>query len=67
MEQSATPPELTPAKDELRCPWCESRRVERVGALGSHLMVAQYICLDCHSPFERIRQRGDDHEGVVAS
>ena len=60
MERPATPPELTAAQEEvLRCPWCGSTHVERVGALGSHLMVSQHICLDCHSPFERIRQRGD--------
>jgi hypothetical protein len=40
----------------LTCPWCESPRVELVGAIGSHLMVAQYICLACRSPFERIRR-----------
>jgi hypothetical protein len=40
----------------LACPWCESLNVEQVGAIGSHLMVAQYICLDCYSPFEVIRR-----------
>jgi hypothetical protein len=40
----------------LTCPWCESPNVERVGAIGSHLMVSQYICLACHSPFEVIRR-----------
>jgi DNA-directed RNA polymerase subunit RPC12/RpoP len=40
----------------LACPWCGARHVEMVGPFGSHLMVAQYICLACHSPFERIRK-----------
>ncbi|HET8631609.1 MAG TPA: hypothetical protein VFL91_29660 [Thermomicrobiales bacterium] len=39
----------------MTCPWCGSARVERVGEFGSHLMCAQYLCLACHSPFERIR------------
>ena len=38
------------------CPWCDSANVERVAAWGSHLMVSQYMCLDCHSPFELIRK-----------
>jgi DNA-directed RNA polymerase subunit RPC12/RpoP len=41
----------------LACPWCGSARVEKVAAFGSHLMVAQYLCLQCRSPFERIRKR----------
>jgi DNA-directed RNA polymerase subunit RPC12/RpoP len=41
----------------LTCPWCGSTRVEKVAAFGSHLMVAQYLCLQCRSPFERIRKR----------
>jgi 1,2-phenylacetyl-CoA epoxidase catalytic subunit len=40
----------------ITCPWCESPRVEQVGAIGSHLMVSQYICLACRSPFEWIRR-----------
>ena len=40
----------------MSCPWCDSESVELVGAYGSHLMVSQYICLTCHSPFERIRK-----------
>jgi transposase-like protein len=64
MEHLEQPPApdagVTPATRRLECPWCESTDVEPVGALGSHLMVAQYICRDCHSPFERIRQRGDE-------
>jgi ring-1,2-phenylacetyl-CoA epoxidase subunit PaaC len=40
----------------LACPWCNSSQVEQVGVIGSHLMVAQYICRECHSPFERIRR-----------
>jgi DNA-directed RNA polymerase subunit RPC12/RpoP len=52
-------PEREGGGDEasLACPWCGSARVERVAAFGSHLMVAQYLCLHCRSPFERIRKR----------
>src|SRR5262245_5974961 len=42
--------------ETISCPWCESTRVERVGVIGSHLMVSQYICLACRSPFEVIRR-----------
>jgi DNA-directed RNA polymerase subunit RPC12/RpoP len=47
---------------EMSCPWCGSKRVERLGAFGPQLMSAQYMCLSCHSPFERIRQRDDDDD-----
>jgi len=40
----------------LECPWCGSDDVERVSEYGQHLMVAQYICRACHSPFERIKR-----------
>ena len=52
-------PEREGGGDEapLACPWCGSARVEKVAAFGSHLMVAQYLCLQCRSPFECIRKR----------
>ena len=57
MEPTATPPGETGGEERrLSCPWCGSDSVERVAAYGSHLMVSQYICLNCHSPFERIRK-----------
>lgn len=57
VEPTATPPgEVGGEERRLSCPWCDSENVERVGAYGSHLMVSQYICLACHSPFERIRK-----------
>ena len=40
----------------VECPWCGSDSVERVSEYGSHLMVAQYICRECRSPFERIKR-----------
>jgi transposase-like protein len=69
LEQLAAPPGDAAALDvalerqgggdeaSLTCPWCGSTRVEKVAAFGSHLMVAQYLCLQCRSPFERIRKR----------
>ena len=52
-------PERQGGGDEasVACPWCGSARVEKVAAFGSHLMVAQYLCLQCRSPFECIRRR----------
>ena len=57
VEPTATAPEQAGGEERLSCPWCGSGDVERVAAYGSHLMVSQYICLSCHSPFERIRNR----------
>jgi transposase-like protein len=57
VEPTTTPPgEVSDEERRLGCPWCDSESVELVGAYGSHLMVSQYICLTCHSPFERIRK-----------
>lgn len=46
----------TEARDPIRCPWCDAAQVERVAVIGSHLMVSQYICLECRCPFEVIRR-----------
>jgi transposase-like protein len=54
MEPAATPSEE--AEERVRCPWCDSDNVERVSEYGPHLMVSQYICLECHNPFEFIRR-----------
>lgn len=52
-----TAAQATEAEEErVRCPWCDSRNVERVSEYGSHLMVSQYICLECRSPFELIKR-----------
>ncbi len=40
----------------LICPWCDSGDVEKVSEYGPHLMVYQYICLRCNSPFEVIKR-----------
>lgn len=40
----------------VRCPWCGSDRVERIGMVGPQLMAESYLCLTCHSPFERIKR-----------
>ncbi|BBL79236.1 hypothetical protein Rxycam_00838 [Rubrobacter xylanophilus DSM 9941] len=40
----------------VSCPWCGSGEVEKVAEFGPHLMVSQYICRDCHNPFEAIRK-----------
>ena len=56
MESATTPPGEADGEKRVICPWCDSDNVERVAAWGSHLMVSQYMCLDCHSPFELIRK-----------
>ncbi|WP_456243153.1 PaaD-like zinc ribbon domain-containing protein [Thermus filiformis] len=47
----------------MTCPWCGSTRVERLGEFGPQLMGEPYLCLECRSPFERIRKRGEDDQG----
>ncbi|GBD12415.1 hypothetical protein HRbin24_00422 [bacterium HR24] len=42
----------------MTCPWCGSNEVERAAPFGPQLMVEQYFCRRCGSPFGRIRQRG---------
>jgi transposase-like protein len=52
-------PATTPSgedEEHVKCPWCDSENIERVSEFGPHLMVSQYICRECHSPFERIRR-----------
>lgn len=43
----------------MTCPWCGATDVEQIAAYGSLLMTAQWFCNACHSPFERVRHRGD--------
>jgi transposase-like protein len=42
------------------CPFCGSRRVERVGQWGGQMITAQWRCHACHSYFEAIREDFDD-------
>lgn len=48
--------------NSVTCPWCGSGEVERLGAFGAQLMGEPYFCKRCHSPFERIRKRGETWE-----
>jgi hypothetical protein len=61
MERPATPagltsPEPEPDEDGRGCPWCGSRLTQRIGEWGPQLLTEQFMCLACHSPFERIRR-----------
>jgi hypothetical protein len=58
MEQSRAP--LDDGRDadrDVKCVWCGSRDVERLGEFGPGLMTEQWMCLACHSPFEWVRKR----------
>jgi hypothetical protein len=58
MEQTGAPPGGGSGDgDEVRCVWCRSPHVERIAEFGPGLMTEQWMCLDCHSPFEWIRKR----------
>ncbi|WP_445585666.1 PaaD-like zinc ribbon domain-containing protein [Thermus thermophilus] len=63
MEQAAKKDRSDLAR-EVVCPWCGSTRVERLGDFGPQLMGEPYFCLDCRSPFERIRKRGEGGQGT---
>jgi hypothetical protein len=43
------------------CPYCASTRTERTAAFGPFHMTEPYVCLECHSPFSRIRWRDARH------
>jgi transposase-like protein len=58
VEQSrATARDARDDGERVACPWCGSESVERLGEFGPGLMTEQYMCLQCHSPFEWIRKR----------
>lgn len=57
LEQIAKKARNRPIRGEVVCPWCGSTQVERLGEFGPQLMGEPYICLNCRSPFERIRKR----------
>jgi hypothetical protein len=58
VEQSGAPTECYSGYDDVvTCLWCGSTNVERLGEFGPGLMTEQWMCLDCHGPFEWIRKR----------
>jgi hypothetical protein len=62
MEPPAAPTGATSGEPDpatVTCPWCDSDRVEQVGMVGPAVMTSSWICTACHTPFERIRRRGD--------
>lgn len=54
------PDERRVAANAVLCPWCGSSDTHEIREYGSLLMTAQWFCERCHSPFERVRHRGDD-------
>ncbi len=59
MEPPAEAPGEAAGKEPVTCPWCGSADVERESPFGPQLMVEQYFCRRCRSPFQRIRRRGE--------
>ena len=58
LEPAAAPARAVSGRDEpVRCTWCGSEKVERIGEWGPQLLTEQYFCLSCRSPFEWIRKR----------
>ena len=44
----------------VACPYCGSPRTERTAEFGPFHMTEQYHCLDCKSPFSRMRWENPD-------
>jgi hypothetical protein len=40
----------------MRCPYCDSERVELVSAWGAQIITSQVRCLSCGTYFEALRQ-----------
>ena len=53
-----TPRACSGGEPAVRCVWCESEDVERLGDFGPGLMTEQWFCRACRSPFELVRKRG---------
>lgn len=43
-----------------RCPFCGATEVELLSLFGSQLLTQQYYCRACHTPFERLKDAGDE-------
>lgn len=43
--------------ETFACPYCKSERTERSAVFGPFHMSESWACLDCHSPFSRIKWR----------
>jgi len=55
------PPAATPEPglgDAVSCGWCGATEVERLSVYGPMHMGESWYCRACHSPFERVRNRG---------
>jgi hypothetical protein len=48
------PPELP---DHPPCPFCASAETEFMALFGQFLLVSQYYCRRCHSPFAWLKQQ----------
>ncbi|MGH2945126.1 MAG: hypothetical protein ACRDPC_02455 [Solirubrobacteraceae bacterium] len=57
MEPAPAAARVVSEPETVRCPWCGSSEVERIGEWGPQLLAEQYMCLSCRSPFEWIRRR----------
>lgn len=57
LEPPATSPE--PGLSEpVACGWCGVTEVERLSVYGPLHLGESWYCRACHSPFERVRNRG---------
>jgi hypothetical protein len=60
VEPAPAPPGALNGDDDgepVRCTWCGSDDVERIGEWGPQLLTEQWMCRACRSPFEWIRRR----------
>lgn len=43
----------------VACTFCGSTNTELMGLFGPFHLASQYYCLDCHSPFARIKWQSE--------
>lgn len=39
------------------CPFCHAPDAEPMGIFGAQLLTDQYYCVNCHTPFEHVRDQ----------
>ena len=47
---------IAPPSSKIKCPQCESKKVQVVSEFGSTACKAMYKCLDCLEPFHHFKQ-----------
>lgn len=60
------PPAAAPEPVAVTCGWCGATDVERLSVYGPMHLGESWYCRACHSPFERVRNRGEGRADQAA-